>query len=222
MAKAIGLVVVGTVLIGTPAALIAALITADGGLQDNAALAVLLGANLIAELFLFLAVAMFAVGKYKVSWAAVGVTLPRKGSWWLPIVLFLGALVIVWVYFAIIIAFGLEPRSQVPEQVSESVALLVLLGVLSLALAPTMEELFFRGFLFGGLSGRWGTAVAALGTGVLFAVAHIDPLVFIPFTGVGALFAWGYVYSGSLLASVIAHFLFNSVSFAFFASGVAT
>jgi membrane protease YdiL (CAAX protease family) len=85
-----------------------------------------------------------------------------------------------------------------------------------------MEETFFRGFLFGGLRGRWGFFAAALASGLLFAVAHIDPLVFIPFTAVGMIFAWGYVYSGSLLASVIAHLLFNSISFGLAVSGVAT
>ncbi len=100
--------------------------------------------------------------------------------------------------------------------------LIVLLGVLSLGLAPVMEETFFRGFLFGGLRGRWGFFLAALGSGFLFALAHVDPLVFIPFTAVGMLFAWGYVYSGSILASMVAHFLFNGVSFGLAVSGVAS
>jgi membrane protease YdiL (CAAX protease family) len=85
-----------------------------------------------------------------------------------------------------------------------------------------MEETFFRGFLFGGLRGRWGVFWAALGTGFLFALAHVDPFVFIPFTAVGMLFAWGYVYSGSLLASMIAHLLFNGLSFGLAVSGVST
>ena len=35
-------------------------------------------------------------------------------------------------------------------------------------------------------------------------------------------FAWGYVYSGSILASMIAHLLFNSISFGLAVSGVAS
>jgi hypothetical protein len=101
------------------------------------------------------------------------------------------------------------------------VPLIVLVGILSLALAPVMEETFFRGFLFGGLRGRWGVFFAALSTGFLFSLAHLDPLVFIPFTAVGMIFAWGYVYSGSILAGMIAHLLFNSISFGLAVSGVA-
>src|SRR3972149_4827602 len=83
--------------------------------SDHAALAVLLGANLLLELFLLVAVALFTVGKYKVSWAAVGLRLPERGSWWLPLALLGGALVGIWVYFAVIAALGAEPRSNIPD-----------------------------------------------------------------------------------------------------------
>ena len=182
---------------------------------------VLLGANLLLELFLLVAVALFTVGKYKVSWAAVGLRLPERGSWWLPLAMLGGALIVIWTYFAIIAALGAEPSSNIPDEAFDSVPLIVLVGILSLALAPVMEETFFRGFLFGGLRGRWGVFFAALSTGFLFSLAHVDPLVFIPFTAVGMIFAWGYVYSGSIVASMVAHLLFNSISFGLAVSGVA-
>jgi membrane protease YdiL (CAAX protease family) len=214
MAMAIGIVIGLMFLIVAPAAVIAAVI-ADGSdlTGDNTAMAILLGANLLVEAFLLLAVALFTVGKYKVSWSALGFRMPRRGGWWLPLALLGGALVVIWTYFGILAAFGVEPEGNIPDEVFDSLPLVVLVGVLSLALAPIMEETFFRGFLFGGLRGRWGGFLAALATGFLFALAHIDPLVYIPFTAVGMLFAWGYVYSGSLLASMIAHLLFNGISF---------
>lgn len=223
MAMAIGTVVGGTVLVGAPFATVA-VVLANGGTanDDDIATAVLLGASLLGEVFLLLAVALFTVGKYKVSWTALGLRLPRRGSWWLPLALLGGALAVVWIYFAVLAVLGIEPTGNIPEEAFDNVPLVVLVGVLSLGLAPFMEETFFRGFLFGGLRGRWGVFWAALGTGLLFAVAHLDPLVFIPFTAVGMLFAWGYVYSGSLLASMIAHLLFNGLSFGLAVSGVAT
>ena len=147
---------------------------------------------------------------------------PERGGWWLPLALLGGALVVIWTYFAVIAALGAEPSGNIPDEAFDSVPLTVLVGVLSLALAPVMEETFFRGFLFGGLRGRWGVFFAALSTGFLFALAHVDPLVFIPFTAVGMIFAWGYVYSGSILASMIAHLLFNAISFGLAVSGVAS
>src|SRR3990170_1762645 len=205
MAKAVGIVIGGTDI--------------D---SDHAALAVLLGANLLLELFLLMAVALFTVRKYRVSWAMVGLRLPERGGWRLPLAMLGGALVVIWVYFAVIAALGAEPSSNIPDEAFDSVPLTVLVGILSLALAPVMEETFFRGFLFGGLRGRWGVFFAALFTGFLFALAHVDPLVYIPFTAVGMIFAWGYVYSGSLLASMIAHLLFNSISFGLAVSGAAS
>jgi membrane protease YdiL (CAAX protease family) len=223
MAMAIGIVIGGTILVAAPFVAVAAVIAGDADLgEDDTALAVVLGANILLELFLLLAVALFTVGKYRVSWAALGLRLPQRGGWWLPLALLGGALALVWAYFAVLAALGAEPGGNIPEDAFDSVPLVVLVGILSLGLAPFMEETFFRGFLFGGLRGRWGVFWSALATGFLFALAHVDPLVFIPFTAVGMLFAWGYIYSGSLLASMIAHLLFNGLSFGLALSGVAT
>ena len=222
MAMAIGMVIGGTLLVTLPAVAVAAVIAGGSNVTSNdTALAVLLGANLLLELFLLVAVALFSVRKYNVSWATVGLRLPERGSWWLPLVLLGGALVVIWTYFAVVASLGAEPTSNIPDEAFSSVPLTVLVGILSIALAPVMEETFFRGFLFGGLRGRWGFFFAALSTGFLFALAHVDPLVFIPFTAVGMIFAWGYVYSGSILAAIIAHLLFNSISFGLAVSGVA-
>jgi len=223
MAKAVGVVVVGTILAALPVAVIAAIIARGSDIDEgDAELAVALGANLLLEVLLLVAVAMFSVRKYNVSWAMVGLRLPERGSWWLPLALLGGALMVISVYFAVLAAMGVEPNGNIPDEAFDSVPLIILVGILSIGLAPAMEETFFRGFLFGGLRGRWGVFFAALSTGFLFAVAHVDPLVFIPFTIVGMIFAWGYVYSGSLLASMIAHLLFNSISFALAVSGAAS
>ena len=222
MAMATGTVIGGTILMALPAAAVAAVIAGGSDIDsDHAALAVVLGANLLLEFFLLAAVALFTVRKYRVSWAMVGLRLPERGGWWLPLTLLGGALVVIWTYFSILASLGAEPTGNIPDEAFDSVPLTVLVGILSLALAPVMEETFFRGFLFGGLRGRWGFFFAALSTGFLFALAHVDPLVFIPFTAVGMIFAWGYVYSGSILAGMIAHLLFNSISFGLAVSGVA-
>ncbi len=222
MAKAMAIVIGGTVLVTIPAVAVAAVIAGGADIGDNeTALGVVLGANVLLELVLFAAAAHFTVRKYNLSWAAIGLKSPSRGGWWLPLALLVGALVIIWSYFATLAALGAEPTSGIPDEAFDSVPLATLVGVLSLAFAPIIEETFFRGFLFGGLRGRWGPFGAALATGFLFALAHIDPLVFIPFTAVGMIFAWGYVYSGSILASVIAHLFFNAISFGLAVSGVA-
>jgi membrane protease YdiL (CAAX protease family) len=223
MAMAIGVVIGATILIAGPAAVVAA-VAADGSSVrgDDLALGVLLGANILVEVFLLISVALFTVGKYKVPWAEIGFQMPKRGGWWLPVALLVAALVAVWAFFAALYAFGVEAEGNLPEEVFESLPLIIIVGVLSMGFAPVMEETFFRGFLFGGLRGRWGPLLAALATGFFFALVHIDPLVFVPFTAVGMIFAWGYAYSGSLFPVIAAHFAFNAISFSLGVSGAGT
>ena len=80
--------------------------------------------------------------------------------------------------------------------------------------APLAEEIYFRAFLFRATR-RWlGLLVAALLSGVLFAGFHGNLAVLIPYTIVGALFAWGFEASGSLWTTIVAHFLVNGLGFA--------
>lgn len=83
---------------------------------------------------------------------------------------------------------------------------LILTGVI---VAPLVEEIFFRGFLFQGFRQRYGWIAALLLSSGIFAASHLDPVSFIPTFILGA--ALGYVYhrSNSLWPSVILHFLNN-------------
>lgn len=220
MLKAIGIVIVGTMAVSIPAALLAVEIAggADDIEDDPSALSIVLGASLVLEVLLLFTAFRFSVWKYRLSWSALGLRMPDRGGWLFPMGLLMGSLGIIYVYFGVLDLFGIEPDTDIPEQAFDSLAPALILGVLSLGFAPLMEEVFFRGFVFGGLRGRWGLVLAALASGLLFGLAHIGntgTLWVVPPIGlVGALFAWGYAYSGSLLAPIIAHFLFNLVAYA--------
>src|SRR6266571_1279077 len=220
MAKAIGLVILLTILFALPAAFLATLLAGrSSDLEDSpAALTVLLGISFFLEAFMLSCALYFSVRKYRLSLSALGLRLPRRGSWWLPLVLLGGGMAIMYVYFGVLAAFGVDPQSDLPDQVFHNVAPLTVLIVLSVLIAPIVEEIFFRGFIFGGLRGRWGTALAALGSGLLFGAAHLgNPGTFYivpPIALVGVLFSLGYAYSGSILATIAAHFLFNLISVA--------
>lgn len=88
------------------------------------------------------------------------------------------------------------------------------------------EELFFRGFvqqlfsdfIFGGPYARWwGLGVAS----VIFGGLHVgpDPKTFLPWTAMalvfGAAFGWLYLYTGNLVAPVLAHFTINFLNIYF-------
>jgi len=217
IARAIGLVFLGAVAITVPAAVVASFLAGDGDIEEDAgALAVALGGGLVLELIILLSVVLFGLRKHGASWADLGLRRPQRGGLWLPLALVVMGLALVYVYAALLDLAGAEPESSVPEQAFDSLAPLLLLVILSLAFAPFMEELFFRGFIFAGLRGRWGTLRAALASGLLFGLAHLSNpgslYLVVPVSAVGALFALGYAYSGSVLAAILAHFLFNLVS----------
>jgi membrane protease YdiL (CAAX protease family) len=80
--------------------------------------------------------------------------------------------------------------------------------------------LFFRSFIFRAIQARWGLIAGILISGAIFAVVHFEVSVALPFWGIGAWFAWAYHRSGSLWTTIVAHAIFNGISFAVTVSGV--
>ncbi len=212
--KAIGLVILGAIIVLIPVAIAIAIIDRPG--SDAETLAVLVPSLALEGLLLLVAV-RFTVGKYRCPWSALGFRRPTRGGWWLPPLLVVSAWITVVAYFVIVDAVGagaLGDQSQFPDEAFKSPVVIPLVGLLAIIAAPIAEETFFRGFVFGGLRNRWGLAGAIFASGLLFGLAHLLPLLYIPFTIIGMLFAFGYVYSGSIWTPMAAHFLFNSISFA--------
>jgi membrane protease YdiL (CAAX protease family) len=214
IAKAIGLVIALTVLISIPSALVASLLAGDGDLEDDpTALSIVLGLSIVLEALMLWAAYRFSIGKYHVDLAALGLKRPERGTWMAPFAIVIGSLFVMYVYFGLLAALGLEPDTELPEGVFDSAGPFLVLFALSVFVAPPVEEVFFRGFVFGGLRGRWGTFLAAIASGALFGLAHLgNPGTFYlipPVAAVGAVFAYGYVYTGSIIPGIIAHFLFN-------------
>ena len=80
--------------------------------------------------------------------------------------------------------------------------------------APVLEELLFRGVLFGGLTKIMPIWPAILLSGLIFAVIHINAATLIPLWFLGAAFAWLYVRTGTLHAPMAVHFTFNAINLA--------
>jgi membrane protease YdiL (CAAX protease family) len=192
-----------------------------GDFGDDAELAGALGITLALEASMLVATAWFTVRRYGCGWEALGFRPARSGGWWMPLAMagaVLGASYVALNIYSVILkmtgAGGLEPESTIPDESFDSALLLPLVIVLAMIAAPVAEEVFFRGFLFPALRGRWGALWAALASALLFAALHFDPGSFVPFTVIGLLLAWAYVVSGSLWAAILPHFAFNSISVA--------
>ncbi len=110
-----------------------------------------------------------------------------------------------------------ESMKQIAELVQSfgsTVASVVVLG----GVAPIVEEVVFRGLLYGWLEGRWGWRAALLVSALAFALAHYQwqaagwerlayAAAVLP---LGLLFSWLRWRTNSLVPSVVAHMVNNS------------
>ncbi|MDR7543768.1 MAG: CPBP family intramembrane glutamic endopeptidase [Armatimonadota bacterium] len=77
---------------------------------------------------------------------------------------------------------------------------------------PVGEEIFFRGFVYGGLRARWGVPVAVLASALFFAAVHLQLVHGLPIFLLGVVFAWVYQRTGSLVPAIVAHGLNNLIA----------
>lgn len=88
------------------------------------------------------------------------------------------------------------------------------MAVVAISLAPFVEEIIFRGFIFNALWKRLPFSLSALGSGLLFGVAHGQSGGIAPLAAGGIVLASVYARSGSLWSSMIAHGTFNGITLA--------
>ncbi len=90
-------------------------------------------------------------------------------------------------------------------------------GILIIVAAPISEEIFFRGFLFGGFRKRLSFPIAALISGVIFGLFHytgassftvVPQLAFLGFA-----FCCVYEETGSIYPTIALHMLNNTLAF---------
>jgi len=163
-------------------------------------------------------------GKYGGGLRRLGMRMPDGRTFAWALAAFVGALVVAYLYGAIIEVFGIDQlksdcAEQIPAGVRHTRWLLALAALVVVAFAPLFEEMFFRGFVFTGIARVWGLAAAIVASALLFSAAHLDYKSFIPIAGVGMVFAYAYWRSGTIFTTMMAHCAFNSVSIAFIAGG---
>jgi len=120
------------------------------------------------------------------------------------------------IYVGIVNALGLQdllPDQQFPEGMFDEWWLVVLVGLAVVIGAPIAEEIFFRGFVFGGLRRRLSVLPPALMTGALFSVAHLQLGLLIPFSLIGLVLSIVYERTGSIRFNIALHMIFNTASF---------
>jgi uncharacterized protein len=97
--------------------------------------------------------------------------------------------------------------------------LLIAFGVLAVAIAPIVEELVFRGFIFNALLRYTPVWFAAIVSGLAFGLSHGSLSAALPLSVSGIVLALVYYRSGSLTASILTHATFNLVNIVALALG---
>ena len=106
-----------------------------------------------------------------------------------------------------------ETPQQIELSADPSTAMLVVIGLGVVVLAPIAEELFFRGFLLAGLRRFMRLWPAVLISAALFAVVHIYPLVIPAIFVLGVILAVLVERRRSIVPAIAAHMTFNAAAF---------
>lgn len=109
-----------------------------------------------------------------------------------------------------------EQLALVALRNSGSAPQLIVMGVVTILLAPLAEELLFRGILYPAIKQHGYPRAAFWGTAALFGAIHLSLAIFIPLTILAVLLNWLYEKTDNLLAPIAAHVTFNAVNFTLF------
>lgn len=118
--------------------------------------------------------------------------------------------VLILLHNLLLMALGIETQGEEIAKLFASLESPAWFFFVGAILAPLVEEIFFRGFLFQGFRQKYGWVSAMLLSSGIFAVAHLDPVSLIPTFILGSLLAYLYHRSNSVWPGVILHVLVNS------------
>ena len=147
----------------------------------------------------------------RIPWKSLGFGKFKWGTLAIGCGLLVGSYMIILVHNLILNGLGIQTQcDEISKlfQLLDTPAWFFFVGAL---LAPVVEEIFFRGFLFQGLRARYGWVAGMLLSSAIFGLAHLDPVSLIPTFILGNLLAYLYQRSNSIWPGVILHVLVNTV-----------
>ena len=160
---------------------------------------------------------LVTVHKYHVGWSALGVRRPPRLYFAYVIPILVGMYVAAAVVSALIVKLFYGGKAENP-QVKDltggggfSWTSLILALITASIVAPIIEELLFRGVLYGWLRTRWSAVGGVILSAALFSAAHAIPLILASIFVVGLTLAIVYEKTKSTLATMTLHSLFNTI-----------
>lgn len=109
---------------------------------------------------------------------------------------------------------GVADQQAVVKAFSEmdSPLMLGLLSFMAVIVAPITEEIIFRGYLYPVAKHYSGRLPALLFSSIVFAAIHQSTIAFLPLLFLALVLAISYELTGSILAPISIHILFNSMT----------
>ncbi len=165
---------------------------------------------------------VYRIGPGRPYWRLLGLRLRNAagqiGQGVVGYAVFVGLLIAVVVATRLLGVDGFLPLARAPTELlteARAPATLAVYFVLVAIIAPVVEEIIFRGFVYAGLRGTMKVLTAAILSALIFTSAHVTA----PVGGLavialfGVVLAYLYERTGSLLPSMVAHSMYNSFVF---------
>jgi membrane protease YdiL (CAAX protease family) len=159
----------------------------------------------------------------------IGLTPRLADLGWGPVI-WLGAIGAQVAVGAVVVALGLPlvGNTEGIDQIRADRTYVVSLVITAVVAAPIVEEMVFRGVVLRGLRSCLPIVAAVVAQGLLFGVAHIDPVrgtgnvgLVLVLSGVGIALGVGAVLLRRIGASIVAHAIFNGAVLLIVLTGVA-
>lgn len=163
------------------------------------------------ELALLLPV-LIIMGLRKANWSSLGLRKFNKKFLGIGCGLLLVAYVIVIANNLVFYILHISTQGEQIFQLFLKLKYPYWLVVIGVFIAPLVEEIFFRGFLFGGMRQHYGWKKAALISSIVFSIAHLDIAAALPTFALGFTFAYLYHQAKSIWPGIVMHFLVNAVA----------
>jgi membrane protease YdiL (CAAX protease family) len=161
--------------------------------------------------------------------ADIGLTPRLADLGWGPVV-WLGAIAAQVAVGAVVVALGvpLVGNTEGIDEIRADRTYVVSLVVTAVIAAPIVEEMVFRGVVMRGLRSRLPLVAVIVLQGLLFGVAHVDPVrgsgnigLVLVLAGVGVAFGVATALLGRIGPSIVAHAIFNGAVLLLVLTGVA-
>lgn len=189
---------------------LAAILISKIPLKENGLILILF--VIVQDIVILFAALLFSVVRYRVDWSMLGLrSFNVPVGCGLSAALYFVSFITTLVYRLIMMQLGFKLQDQAIVGLLDTSGLGLIVTLLGVGIVgPIIEEIFFRGFLYGGLRKRLGVLGAMIGSTLFFTALHFTIDQFIPIFFLGLFLAWLYERTGSLFPGIFLHITNNS------------